>query len=70
MSYLKDIKVFQKDYPAFKRPLNTCFSFRCNELGSTCHTCSVKSSCHSLSSLTIPLPIIEEVLKSHPELLV
>ena len=70
MSYLEDIKVFQETSPDIDRHLDVFFRFRCNELITVCRICSLKHICSTLGTLRIPLSVIEETLKSHPELLV
>lgn len=71
MSYLEDIKTLQEICPSKGQQLNTYFTFSCNELSHSCKNCTFKPSCRRLAgTLQIPLSIIEEVLKSHPELLI
>lgn len=70
MSYLEDIKKLQEVTTTDNRPLKTYASIRCNEFRQVCRVCPAKSSCIALRQLQIPLSIIEEVLKFHPELLV
>lgn len=70
MSYLEDIKVLQEAVTTDNRPLNVYVSFSCAELRHECQVCTAKSSCMTFRYLRIPLSVIEEVLKSHPELLV
>ena len=71
MSYLEDIKTLQEICPSKGRQLNINFTFKCNEWFHSCETCTFKPSCKRLAgTLQIPLFIIEEALKSHPELLI
>ena len=70
MSYLEDIKALQEAVTTDNRPLGIYVSLRCDELLHECRVCTARTSCKTLKYLRIPLSVIEEVLKSHPELLV
>ena len=70
MSYLEDIKSLQETVTTNNKPLNAYASITCTELLHECRVCTARSSCIALKYLRIPLSVVEEALKSHPELLV